>query len=234
MRSPPFVFFDGDQTLWDFRGVMRHALALALRELRVRRPGPLTAELTVETFIADRDEVAQQHVDWTMDRIRLAAFTRTVRRCGGPDLELAHDLYELFMHHRFADIELYPDVVPALDALGASSYRLGLLTNGNGDPERCGLDGRFEAVVLAQDHGVSKPDRRLFEIAAAAVGELTLAPVMVGDSLHTDVIGAQRAGWRGIWLNRSAETRPSGITPDAEIDSLAQLPAALERALSRA
>ncbi|MEQ4205270.1 HAD family hydrolase [Actinopolymorpha sp. B17G11] len=230
----PFVFFDGDQTLWDFTSVMRHALAIALRELRTRRPGAATDQLTVETLIADRDAVATEHrhVGWTMDEIRWEAFDRTVRRCGPQDPDLARDLYELFMRHRFDDIELYPDVVPTLDALAASSYRLGLLTNGNGDPERCGLAGRFEAVVLAQDHGVSKPDRRLYDIAAAAAGDLTTAPVMVGDSLYSDVVGAQCAGWRGVWLNRCGETAPRGITPHAEITSLAHLPVALEWAMA--
>jgi FMN hydrolase / 5-amino-6-(5-phospho-D-ribitylamino)uracil phosphatase len=231
VTGKPFVFFDGDQTLWDFQRVMRHALAIALRELRTRRPGASTDQLTVETLIADRDAVAaeQRHAGWTMDEIRREGFDRTVRRCGPPDTDLAGDLHALFMRHRFGDIELYPDVVPALDALAARSYRLGLLTNGNGDPERCGLAGRFEAVVLAQDHGVSKPDRRLYDLAAATVGGHRTPPVMVGDSLHTDVVGAQRAGWRGVWLNRCGEACPSGTTPDAEISSLVHLPNALER-----
>ncbi|MGH3486616.1 MAG: HAD family hydrolase [Actinopolymorphaceae bacterium] len=231
MTGKPFVFFDGDQTLWDFQRVMRHALAIVLDELRIRRAEPSTEKLSVESLIADRDHVAAEHRDagWTMEQIRMEAFARTVRRCGGPDSGLARDLHALFMRHRFGDIELYPDVVPAFDALAARSYRLGLLTNGNGDPERCGLAGRFEAVVLAQDHGVSKPDLRLYDLAAATVGGHRTPPVMVGDSLHTDVVGAQRAGWRGVWLNRCGEACPSGITPDAEISSLVHLPNALER-----
>ncbi|HET9970225.1 MAG TPA: hypothetical protein VFQ68_18475 [Streptosporangiaceae bacterium] len=36
------VFFDGDQTLWDFELLMRRALASTLAYLREVRPGPDT------------------------------------------------------------------------------------------------------------------------------------------------------------------------------------------------
>ncbi|GAA2146381.1 hypothetical protein GCM10009844_22370 [Nocardioides koreensis] len=48
--------------------------------------------------------------------------------------------------------------------------------------------------------------------------------VMVGDSLAHDVEAAQRAGWRGIWLNRRGAVNESHTEPDAEISTLAELP----------
>jgi FMN phosphatase YigB (HAD superfamily) len=50
---------------------------------------------------------------------------------------------------------------------------------------------------------------------------------MIGDSLPHDVAGAQQAGWRGIWLNRDRRVRPDDVLPDAELDTLLNLPAAL-------
>ncbi|MFI5709698.1 hypothetical protein [Kribbella sp. NPDC051620] len=48
------LYFDGDQTLWDFDRQMRRALQATLDELRVQRPELPTTGLDVESMIADR------------------------------------------------------------------------------------------------------------------------------------------------------------------------------------
>lgn len=205
------IFFDGDQTLWDFQLVMRRALTATLAELRRLRPGPADG-LDIESMITDRDQVAAElrGVETNLERIRHAAFARTLRRIGIPDEALAAQLNAIYLEHRFADVELFPDVRPALRELG-SRYRLGLLSNGNSYPERCGLDGVFEAVVFSQDHGAEKPDRHIYDIAAAQLGKPAKQLVMIGDSLTNDVYGAEQAGWRGIWLNRDGAPAPDGV-----------------------
>jgi HAD superfamily hydrolase (TIGR01509 family) len=138
----------------------------------------------------------------------------------------AAQLNAYYLEHRFDNVELFPEVVDALAVL-SRSYVLGLLSNGNGYPERSGLGGPFAAVVFSQDHGVEKPDRWLFDVAAAEVGCGPHEVVMVGDSLPNDVRGAQNAGWRAIWLSRDGRDRPDRYTPDAEISNLVELPKAL-------
>ncbi|MEU5548321.1 HAD family hydrolase [Micromonospora sp. NPDC047793] len=51
--------------------------------------------------------------------------------------------------------------------------------------------------------------------------------VHVGDNPAFDVVGAQRAGLRAIWLNRRGDSLPAGVLPDATVSSLAELPAVL-------
>ena len=222
------VFFDGDQTLWDFHSLMRRALEATLQELRSQRPGSPADAVTVESMIADRDQVSAElrGPQGTMEAIRVAAFRRTLRRIGLPDPELADHLAQHYFEHRFGDVLLYDDVRPTLTLL-AEDYQLGLLTNGNSYPERSGLAGFFDIVVLAQDHGVSKPDRRLYDVAArqARVPEAGLA--MIGDSLDHDVAGAQAAGWFGLWLDRDGAAPTAGVRPDATLRTLRDAPVAL-------
>jgi len=222
------VYFDGDQPLWDFEVLMRRSLAATLTHLKALRPGIRTEDLDAESVVADREAVAKElrGTETNLERIRLAAFSRTLGRLGLHDDDLAEELNEYYLQHRFDNVELFPDVVDVLTVL-SRSYVLGLLSNGNGYPERSGLGGRFASVVFSQDHGVEKPDRRLFDVAAAEVGCGPDEVVMVGDSLPNDVSGAQNAGWRAIWLNRDGHVRPDGYTPDAEISNLTELPTAL-------
>jgi putative hydrolase of the HAD superfamily len=217
------VSFDADNTLWDFETVKRHALACTLKELDRLAPGR-TGPLTVETLIAIRSRVAEELWEQgaSHELIRLAAFERALHLAGA-DESLAAHLYGIYMNHRFNDIELYDDVLPTLDAL-QGHYTLGLLSNGNTYPDHCGLEGRFQFVVLAQEHGgITKPDPRLFEIAIAQAGCTAHELLHIGDSLREDVAGAKRAGVRSVWLNRGGRENDSVIQPDFEIRSLIEL-----------
>jgi putative hydrolase of the HAD superfamily len=228
------VYFDGDQTLWDFEVLMSRSLTATLTHLRALRPGIRTEDLDIESVVADREGVAEElrGTETNLERIRLASFSRTLSRLGLQDDDLAEHMNAYYLQHRFDNVELFPEVLDALTVL-SRSYVLGLLSNGNGYPERSGLGGTFASVVFSQDHGVEKPDRRLFDVAAAEVGCEPGELVMVGDSLPNDVNGAQNAGWRAIWLNRDGCDRPDHYRPEAEISNLMELPKAL-RALQAA
>ncbi len=114
---------------------------------------------------------------------------------------------------------LFEDVLPVLAEL-RRNHHVGLLSNGNSYPKRLGLEDCFQATVLSQDHGVEKPDRRIFDIASDLLpGE---PRIMVGDSLANDVAGAQAAEWTGFWLNREGAPTPKAA-PDLTIRSLHEL-----------
>ena len=218
------ISFDGDMTLWDFDKVMRNSLAHALTELRARLAGNGCIDLTVDRMIEIRNAVAKdlQGKRAALEAIRLEAFRRTIATVGSDDHELAAHLNSVYLKHRFADIELYPDVLPILDSI-AGGYALGLLSNGNSYPERCGLRGRFAFVTLAQNVGVEKPDPAIFQ---QAYREACCSPeqlMHIGDSLATDVEGARRAGAVSVWLNRDRKPNRTDIRPDHEIHSLVEL-----------
>ena len=219
------ISFDGDMTLWDFHKVMRHSLKHALVELRRMAPTELASRLTVDEMIGIRDQVAEELRGkvWNLSEIRRIAFERTLKRVGCRDSSLALDLNEVYRKHRFEDIELYPDVAPALDIL-SPHFKIGLLSNGNSYPEQCGLEGRFAFVVFSQDVRIEKPDPRIFQITARRAGCPLEQLLHVGDSLENDVAGARHAGAPAVWLNREGRRNDSGIQADYEITSLADLP----------
>ncbi len=88
-REVRALSFDADGTLWDFRKVMRHSLALALYELR-REVGKAAAGLTVDALIETRDRVAAMSgPDRVLEDVRREAFGQTLLEIGAPDDELA-------------------------------------------------------------------------------------------------------------------------------------------------
>jgi FMN hydrolase / 5-amino-6-(5-phospho-D-ribitylamino)uracil phosphatase len=222
------ISFDADDTLWDFQTAMRHSLALTLTELRRHVAGGLADRLDVDEVIRIRQGVAEEYRGTAnLEGMRMEGFRRTLAAIGVTDDGLAHHLTRFYLNHRFNDIELFPDVVPALNAL-LSRYTLGLISNGNTYPDRCGLVGYFSFVIFAQDYGVEKPDRRIFEVAMREAGCTADQLLHVGDSLAADVKGAMDAGARAVWLNRQAQPNDSGITPDYEMATLSGLPSFCE------
>jgi len=214
------VSFDGDGTLWDFDAVMRHSLEHVLREMERFDP-QRASRITIDRMIEVRRLVARESKGRTtnLEEVRLEAFRQTLRDVGEPDEALALHLNDIYLRHRFEDIELFPDVLPTLTAL-QSDYVLGLLSNGNSYPQRCGLGDALQFVVLSQDHGVEKPDTALFKVAAEEAGCSPEEMVHVGDSLGTDVLGANNAGMVSIWLNRRGVQNGTGILPRYEVQSL--------------
>jgi putative hydrolase of the HAD superfamily len=219
------ISFDGDMTLWDFETLMRRALAHTLEEFRTQFSSPELASLTVERMIAIREEVAAELKGTTVDleEIRLRAFQRTVTSAGCDDPSLATHLNDLYCTRRYQDVELYPDVLPALDAL-SRSYVLGILSNGNSYPEHLGLRERFSFAVFSQDTGHEKPDERIFREVYRQVGCSPDELLHVGDSLECDVAGAREAGAVAVWLNRDGKQATGNVVPDIEIRSLTELP----------
>jgi putative hydrolase of the HAD superfamily len=122
---------------------------------------------------------------------------------------------------------VYDDVRPTLEHL-KESFRLGLLTNGAPDLQHekiAGADiaGYFDAILVSGEIGVGKPDPRIYESILSQLGVAACEAVMVGNSLQSDIQGAQAAGIKAIWLNRAGSPRDDAIIPDLEIMSLWQL-----------
>ena len=219
------ISFDGDMTLWNFLKVMHHSLKHTLAELQRQVPTQPVLELTVDEMVAIRNQFAEEIKGkiWNLEDIRLRAFEKTLEYVDCPDKELAAHLNAIYRKHRFEDIELYPDVVPTFDIL-APHFTLGLLSNGNTYPERCGLEGYFTFVVFSQDVQIEKPHPKIFEITAERAGCELAQMLHVGDSLETDIAGARNAGVYSVWLNREGVPNDIGIQPDYEVTSLTEIP----------
>jgi len=133
---------------------------------------------------------------------------RLALHLGAPEPPTPFVVAELF--HRFGTPEaweVYPDVLPAFEALRARGLRLAVISNWDdrlpGLLDALGLGPYLTAVVYSSDVGTEKPDPAIFEVALERLGlEWPEAVLHVGDSLRHDVEGAQAAGMRAVHLDR--------------------------------
>jgi len=224
------VTFDADGTLWDFDQAMRVALTSALADIQALTPPTArdrAAALTIADLQRTRNGVSAELATRgaTLVQVRLAAFERTLQELGVPDADLAAHINTRFLECRQQATRLYDDTLPALDALARAGLTLGIISNGNTDPGRCGIATRFAFALFADQHGPNKPDRRLFDLACEMAACRPEEVLHVGDSLPADVAGARAVGMRAVWLNRDDAVNTTGIEPHAVLTTLADLPA---------
>lgn len=197
MKGVKVVLFDAGNTLVhvnldEFRRLLRRHGCPEAAE-RVER-----AELVVRHRLDTADTIAK-----TTDQSRWVLYYGSILdEIGAPraildDLRAYHERTNLWDTVR-------PDTPAVLKRLRRRS-RLGVVSNSNGTVAdvlaRMGLAGHFETIVDSHVVGVEKPDPRIFEIALDRMKARPEEAVYVGDIYHVDVVGARRAGIRGILLD---------------------------------
>lgn len=140
----------------------------------------------------------------------------------------------------------YPDALETLRTLHARGLRLGLISNADDDgivqrqAARLGFAPYLHPILSsAAPPKWRKPDPRIFHLVA---DEWRLPPheiVMVGDATMYDIVGAHRAGMRGILIDRGDNAPwqkiPNDraddplVKPDATVRALVEIPAVIER-----
>ncbi|BCM71896.1 MULTISPECIES: HAD family hydrolase [Streptomyces] len=155
---------------------------------------------------AVRDQSAELH---------RAAYTGLSRRVALPDAGLYDALYD--RHMTPAAWTPYPDSARVLRTLRDRGVGVGVVSNIGWDLRPVfrehGLDACVDAYVLSYEHGVQKPDPRLFSVACEALGADPRRVLMVGDNRAADG-GAAALGCRVHFVDHlPTEHRPDALLP---------------------
>lgn len=106
---------------------------------------------------------------------------------------------------------------------------IGIVTNGLTHVQEkryqlCGLSQWCTCFLISEKVGLSKPDKKIFEMALQQVNAASHETLMVGDSLASDYQGALNAGLDFCWINPSSRSvNPSLPSPKYIVKSVAEL-----------
>ncbi|MCD8083490.1 MAG: HAD family hydrolase [Clostridiales bacterium] len=221
------LFFDVDDTLYDQLETFERAFCevfgerlpdgeypSAFREMiykRSRYHSDVVFDL-VESGQMSKEEMyryriihAFQDMNLTLDAETAMRFQETYSRCQD-------------------EIVLLPEMEKILDWACERQIPLGIITNGPTEHqwakvERLGLKRwiRPGQVIVSEEAGAAKPNVGIFQIAERRTGASPSETWLIGDSYESDIVGAKRAGWHALWINRRHRKLPDepGYRPDA-------------------
>lgn len=124
----------------------------------------------------------------------------------------------------------FSDAVQCLEFL-SGKYKIGVIANQSfGTEQRLeeyGLLKYIDLVVASAEEGVSKPDKRIFEIALNRSGCKACDSVMIGDRIDNDIVPANLLGMHTVWIKQSMWRywiqTDNVEKPDYTVDSLSEL-----------
>jgi HAD superfamily hydrolase (TIGR01549 family) len=223
MTTPRAILFDLDDTLWPIGPVITRAEQLVHAWLAEHAPR-VAGRFSIEQLREARMALLQQQPDYHLDlgALRRAGLQAAFAEVGEDAASVEHAMQVYYQARN--TVELYEDVLPALAEIGTLAM-VGSISNGNANLETIGLAHHFTFSLSAAAHGSAKPDPAIFLAACAALDVAPQDAVYVGDDILLDVQGAQRAGLRAVWLNRTGSTRhlEHGVVPDAICCNMAEL-----------
>ena len=110
-----------------------------------------------------------------------------------------------------------------------SKYKIGIVTNGIKEVQysrikNSSIANYIDKIIVSDEVGVNKPDKRIFEFAINYFGILDKSEVvMIGDSLEADIKGGINAGVDTCWVNLKNMKNKSKIIPKYEIRNLEEI-----------
>lgn len=224
MKTPiKAVLFDLDDTLWPILPVLQQAEITLHDWLAIHAP-EVAQRFSIEMLRQRREVLMQANPRYQIDlwALRHATLTQAFQHVNlALDLSKVDQAMTVFADARNA-VTPFDDVAPVLAQLN-QRVMLGSISNGFADLQAIGLAHHFQVSIAAHTFGRAKPDPLIFHTACEALGVAPSEAVYVGDDLTLDVDGAQRAGLRGVWINRFERNLPQHARPDAVCTTLHEL-----------
>jgi putative hydrolase of the HAD superfamily len=193
-------------------------------DLSSRTPTLSASDLRGLFFSILRDERSRVPDGFVLDTV----FRRLLTSMSAPaEAADVARLASLFRRRSIRKLRLRPYVDPLLKAIRDSGCKTGIISNTEGlltrfDISQFPLLEHVDTVLLSSEVGVKKPEPQIFQLAMERLREPPEVGVFVGNNIAEDIVGAQRAGLRSLFMRNNGDELPElphgpavlEVTPD--------------------
>ena len=207
IRKYDHIFFDLDNTLWDFDANAKITMEQTVGELNLDEQ-----IVDFEEFYTYYEKInsalweAYRRQEIRKPELIKKRFEDTLAHFNikGVDPVAMNDLYLDIMP---LQTTLMPGVFETLDYLQSRQYRLHIISNGfkkvqTQKVKSSGLSSYFEKMFVSEEVSAPKPDVRIFRYALMNCNASKKKSIMIGDSFETDIVGAMDFGIDQIYFVR--------------------------------
>lgn len=213
-----FVWFDLDDTLWDFSFNSRDTLCEVYSHYGLSRFWKDSSEWC-KVYHSVNDPLWEEYAKGTItsELLRFKRFHDTFI-LGGMDEKLAKSIaaeVDRFYLDRLAtrsrSIDGARELIIRLTRRG---FHLGILSNGFEKTQikklqSAGMDSYFDYIISSDTAGHNKPDPEIYRYAETIAKVRADRCIMIGDNPSTDIEGALNAGWKySVLYNKKGAKLP--------------------------
>ena len=218
MRKYKHLFFDLDNTLFDFGASEKLVLELLYNEHLKK-----SVFRDLNEFVSQYDVINERlWADYrahkiNKDAVKYGRFRETLRIKNIDDEALARYMGDTFVNSCTENDTLVDGAKELIDSL-SSKYQLHIVSNGFIEAqyrklEITGLRDYFEGITLSEEIKIQKPDRRFFEHAFKNVNARKQESLIIGDSWESDIEGAINFGVDAVFFSYDGKVAPNDKIP---------------------
>ncbi len=223
MKKYKTLLFDADGTLFDFERAEYEAVRKLSEKLNIR----FTNEVhSVYSRINDALWKQFEKKEITREFLQTARFERFLSKMNiEADAVKVNSMYLDFLSE---GSYLLPGVYELCRNL-SDEYSMAIITNGITKSQTRRFNNSrlaefFKYLFISETMGIQKPDKRYFDYVFKSMGIYDLSEVLViGDSLSSDILGANNAGVDSCWFNPNNKPISLNANPTYTVSSLCQI-----------
>lgn len=226
MKKYKHIFFDLDQTLWDFKTNSRKILERLYNKYDLFNHFESFEEY-FKIYHHHNDILWEEYRKGNLKKslLRWRRFYIPIFEKGYDNKQVAKKMGEEYVEESPKQNTLFPYAIEALEFL-YKKYNLYVITNGFKEVqdikmEVCGLNKYFVRVFTSEEIGALKPKKEAFEYSLNSVNAKKDESIMIGDDLKSDVGGAKKYGIDQVYFNPDKILHEE--SPTYEISSLKEL-----------
>ncbi len=200
------IFFDLDNTLWDFRRNAYFAMQLAFK-IHINHNSSITFDRFFEVYSHHNKQLWESYREQLVPKKELEwlRFQRTFDELAINDVD-ANKMNTLYLNEMPRQTALVPGAAEVLNHLKSKGYILSIISNGFREVQYKKLENTrlmpyFYKVFLSEEVKAPKPDKEIFNLAITSVNAKKNTSIMVGDEWDVDITGALNFGIDAVYFN---------------------------------
>lgn len=230
MKLYQHIFFDLDDTLWDFKRNAEETLDELFVEFELEKLGEnVTLQNLKDKFHEVNTYLWQQFNQNKINKeeLRNQRFLMILNQLNVPIPQIPfQELAEAYLNKAPFKPYLLPYTKEILVYLKEKKYTLHIITNGfehiqHQKINTTKINEFFDLIITSEQANVKKPNKAIFEYATNILNTNPNNCLMIGDNLETDIMGAMQADWDNVWLN--TKNIDADILPTYTISNLLAL-----------
>jgi len=206
------LFFDLDNTIWDFNSNSYEALFIALQRLKLLEVvGSYPVFFNVYREVNERLWELYRQGLMTKKVLSIQRFEESFEKNGTPLIVGGAVVNDAYLSEMPLQTKLVDGARNVLDYLHGN-YEMAIITNGFKEVQydkihKSELSKYFRKIFISEEIGAQKPGKEIFEYAIKSMNAPKKSSLMIGDSWEADIVGAMNFGIDHIYFNPKMDNK---------------------------